>query len=84
MFRASRLSTTTFLRNPLFLLVVLLDRRWLAKALERLTLPVPVVLNLFAAPRFVFNFILLPLIFLKSALSVKKARSKKAAGVKHQ
>lgn len=38
----------------LFLLVLFFVRIWLEKALFLTILPVPVVLNLFAAPRFVF------------------------------
>jgi len=45
-------SATADFLNRLFLLVVLLVKIWLPKALERTIFPVPVVLNLLAAPRF--------------------------------
>jgi hypothetical protein len=47
-------STIADFRNRLFLLVVLLVKMWLPKALERTTLPLPVVLNRLAAPLLVF------------------------------
>jgi hypothetical protein len=47
-------STIAVLRKPLFLLVVLLVKMWLPKALERTILPLPVVLNRLAAPLLVF------------------------------
>ncbi len=47
-------STIADLRRRLFLLVVLLVKIWLPKALDRTTLPLPVVLNRLAAPLLVF------------------------------
>ena len=44
------------LRKFLFRLVVLVVKMWLVKALFLRILPVPVLLNLLAAPRFVFIF----------------------------
>ena len=44
------------LRKFLFLLVVLVVKMWLVKALFLRILPLPVFLNLLAAPRFVFIF----------------------------
>lgn len=64
-FLMSRLLTNTDFRKPLFRFVVLLVKRWLAYALYRLIFPFPVILNLFAAPRFVFNFGILKPLFNK-------------------
>lgn len=47
-------STIGVLRRLLFLLVVLLVKIWLPKALERTIFPLPVVLNRLAAPLLVF------------------------------
>ena len=44
------------LRKFLFRLVVLVVKMWLVKALFLRILPLPVFLNLLAAPRFVFIF----------------------------
>lgn len=43
-------SVTADFRNRLFLLVVLLVKIWLPKALDRRILPFPVALNRLAAP----------------------------------
>jgi hypothetical protein len=43
-------SATADLRSRLFLLVVLLVKIWLPKALERIMVPFPVVLKRLAAP----------------------------------
>jgi hypothetical protein len=43
-------STTADFRKRLFLLVVLLVKIWLPKALERIIVPLPVVLKRLAAP----------------------------------
>jgi hypothetical protein len=47
-------STTTDFRKLLFLLVVLLVKMWLPKALERTIFPLPVALKRLAAPLLVF------------------------------
>lgn len=52
----SPLLTTVILLNLLFCLVPFLVKMWFLKALLRLILPVPVTLNLFLAPDFVFTF----------------------------
>jgi len=43
-------STTAVFRRLRFLLVVLLVKMWLPKALERMIFPLPVALNRLAAP----------------------------------
>jgi hypothetical protein len=63
------LSTEVEAFRFLFLFVFFFVKRWLPKAFLRLTLPVDVLLNRFAAPLFVFNFgtpSLLPLCFFLS------------------
>ena len=53
---ASEAAMMLALRKFLFLLVVLVVKIWLVKALFLRIFPLPVFLNLLAAPRFVFIF----------------------------
>ena len=53
---ASEAAMMLALRKFLFLLVVFVVKIWLVKALFLRIFPVPVLLNLLAAPRFVFIF----------------------------
>lgn len=52
----SALLTIVFLLNLLFCLVLFFVRIWFLNALLRLIFPLPVILNLFLAPDFVFTF----------------------------
>ena len=52
----SALLTIDFFVNLLFCLVVFFVKIWFLKALLRLIFPLPVILNLFLAPDFVFTF----------------------------
>ena len=53
---SSALLTIVFFPNLLFCLVDFFVKIWFLKALLRLILPLPVTLNLFLAPDFVFTF----------------------------
>src|SRR4051812_6727112 len=55
MFLSSALFTTDLWPSLLFCFVSFFVRMWFLKAFLRLILPVPVILNLFFAPDFVFN-----------------------------
>ena len=69
MFFASTAATSVLCLSLLFLFFPLEESRWLLKALLLLTFPVPVNLNLFAAPRLVLILGIFCNSFLKDPLS---------------